>query len=120
MRMLCRLSVLLLFLASCGKNSDSEPVPVYTTVDGIWTYTTPDKAVSVEFELKTTGSVVEILNATIKVGNVEGEAAGTVTGVDLPVIDQIRINANDAVLVTNYSITFMNCSVSSNFVFITA
>lgn len=103
---------------SCGK-SDSEPVPVYTSPDGIWTYTTPDKAIMVEFELKTSGSgVLEIVSASIEVSKQPGVAAGQLTNVDLPVIEQIRINANDAGLVVPYAITFNNCSISSTFNFI--
>lgn len=101
-------------MAGCGKSS-SDPVPSYSSPDGIWTYTTPDKAITVEFELKTTDGVLGVVNSTIKVSGTTGQAATLLTDVDLPTISQIRINANDAVLVLPYAITFEICTVSSNF-----
>lgn len=104
-------------ILSCGK--EETPLPVYTSPDGIWTYTTPDKSIMVEFELKTSDTgVLEILNSTIEVAKTPGEAAGQLTNVDLPFIEQIRINANDAGLVVPYTITFNTCSVNSTFNFI--
>lgn len=108
---------LCIVLLGCGKNN-TDPLPVHSSPDGTWTYTTPDKAMSVQFDLKTTGSVVEVLNTTIVVGQQSGMAAGTISGVNLPVVDQIRINANDPVIVTNYSITFINCTFSEDYNFI--
>ncbi len=104
---------------SCAKN-EAEPEPVYTTADGTWTYTTPDKKIKVEFELKTsaTGELEIKYPATIEVNEVPGEAAGVLTNVDLPEIEQIRINANNAVHVQPYSITFTDCSVNGKFDFI--
>ena len=105
-------------LLGCGKNDTTEPQPVHSTPDGNWTYTTPDKSISVDFTLQTTGTTLEIINVFIKVSSNPGDAAGQISGVSLPTIDQIRINANDIVLVKPYSITFVNCTMSSNFNFI--
>lgn len=106
--------VLFVLLSGCGKDS-STPAPVYTSVDGVWSYTTPDNAITVEFELKTSSGTLGITANSIKVGGVAGQAAGTLMGVSLPAIGEIRVNANDAVLVQPYFITFANCAVSSNY-----
>lgn len=108
------LALVLVGLSGCGKNS-SEPAPVYTSPDGIWVYTTPDKSIHVEFELNTSSGTLAILDPTIEVSGTAGTAAGQLTNVDLPLIEQIRINANDASLVVPYAITFMNCSMGSAF-----
>jgi hypothetical protein len=109
------LAVFVLFMASCGK--DSVPAePTFAIPDGIWTYKTPDNGISVDFELKTTDGVLQIVNpASIKVGGTPGVAAALITGVTLPNIDEIRINANDIALVQPYSIKFTNCIVNSTF-----
>lgn len=111
--------ITIVLLNGCGKDEE-QPVPTYTSPDGIWTYTTPDKAITVEFELKTTDGVLGIQNATIKVSDTPGQAAAQMTNVDLPVIERIRINANDAALVLPYSITFDQCTISSNYSAISA
>lgn len=118
MRNFVGFALVLVALVGCGKK-DSEPAPVYTSADGIWAYATPDNKIKVEFELKTTTSgALQLLNPTIEVDGVAGDAAGTLTNIDLPFIEQIRINANDAALVQPYAITFMDCSVSTNFSYI--
>lgn len=115
MRKLVVCALVLIAIGGCGKK-DSEPAPAYTSLDGIWTYATPDMAIVVDFELKTSISgTVQVLNPTIKVDGTQGAAVGTLTNVDLPLIEQLRINANDAALVNNYSITFSDCTVSSTF-----
>lgn len=106
--------VVALAIAGCGKDS-SDPAPTHGSVDGVWTYTTPDKAIAVDFELKTVDGVLQILNATMKVVNTSGQAAAVLSGVDLPAIAEIRINANDAVIVLPYTITFDICVVGSTF-----
>jgi len=110
--------VALVILAGCAKDT---PAPVFTSPDGTWTYTTPDQKISVDFELKTnSSSVLEILNCTIKVNNVPGAAAGTMTGVSLPDINDIKVNANDAGLVYPFYITFINCTINAGFTQIAA
>lgn len=111
--------IIVLVLAGCSKDS-GDPAPAFTSPDGIWTYTTPDKAISVEFELKTTNGVLGVVNGTITVSDTKGQASVVLTDVDLPAIARIRINANDAVLVLPYAITFDLCTVSSNFNIISA
>lgn len=114
----CGFFIVLLFLTACSKDT---PAPSFTSADGVWTYKTPDNNISVDFELKTTGGVLGIVNpATIKVGGTQGVAAALMSGVALPAIGEIRINANDAGLVQPYSITFSSCSVNSTYTQITA
>jgi hypothetical protein len=119
MRNLFLALITIVLFTGCGKDEE-QPVPTFTSPDGIWTYTTPDKAITVEFELKTTDGVLAILNATITVSGTSGQAAAQMTNVGLPAIEQIRINANDAVLVLPYAITFDLCTVSSNYSAISA
>lgn len=100
-------------VSGCGKDSVG---PTYASAEGMWTYTTPDNAISVTFELKVmAGGSLEILNPAIVVGGTPGIAAGQLTGISLPTIGMIRINANDVGLVQPYAITFNTCSVSADF-----
>lgn len=110
--------VILLLAMACSKDT---PAPSFTSADGVWTYKTPDGSISVDFELKTTGGVLGIVNpASITVSGTQGVAAAVMNGVALPAIGEIRINANDAGLVLPYAITFTTCSVNSTFTQITA
>ncbi len=112
MRISIVLLVLLAGLAGCG---NTPPAPSPTTPDGTWSYKTPDNSISVDFELKTMGGTLAIVNPAIAVSGTSGEAAGQLTDVALPAIGMIRINANDAGLIQPYSITFNMCSVSTDF-----
>ena len=113
-----RFAVLSIFslslLLGCGKN---DPVmPALTSVDGSWTYTTPDGTIKVDFDLtKNDSDELIVSNSKITVAGTKGEAATQVFGARLPAIDSMRINANDAVLVQPYKITFYLCSVSGDF-----
>jgi len=117
MRKLVGIALILVVLLSCGKDK-TEPAPTYTSIDGIWTYTI--EGIAVEFELKTVGDVLEIMNTSIVVDDVNGDAAGTLSGSDLPLIQQIRVNANDADLTYPYTVTFTDCMISTNFAIISA
>ncbi len=112
MRVTIVIFVLFSGLAGCG---NTPPAPSFTTPDGTWTYKTPDNAISVDFELKTTSGILAIVNPAIAVGGTPGVAAAQITDVVLPGIGKIRINANDAGLVQPYSITFNTCTVSTDF-----
>ncbi len=102
----------------CAKDT---PAPVFTSADGTWTYTTPDKTISVDFELKTmTGGGLEVVTSSIKVNNVSGQAAGQLMGVALPNINEIKINANDVGLVYPFYISFINCTLNASFTQIAA
>ena len=114
MRSLCLTFLGLILLFGCGK--DKAVTPVKSNPDGRWTYTTPDNSISVEFDLKSTASgSVEILNPVIVVLGTTGVAAAQMTDINVPSIGTIRINANDSDLVHPFSITFTNCTLSSDF-----
>jgi len=104
------LSIFALFLitlyAGC---SSSSPAPA--TIDGKWTYTTTDGKIKVTFELTTsTSGDVTIKNpASITVNGTSGDAAAQITGVSMPNIGTIIINANSPALVYSHSITFTTC-----------
>lgn len=100
-------------LSGCSKESTPGP----SSAEGKWTYTTPDGKITVDFELvKTTAGSVDLQNSAIVVnGTTSGLTAGQITGVSLPDIAMIRINANDATLVYPYSITFSTAKVTSDF-----
>ena len=100
-----------LIVFACGKESSGP-----SSAEGKWAYTTSDGKISVTFELmKSAGGTLELQNPTIKVNGTSGIAAGLMTGVSLPAIGSIRINANDPALTYNYSITFTNGQVSGDF-----
>ena len=117
MRCLLWLSILTI-LSTCSKSST--PAPVFSSVLGAWTYTTPDNKISVDFVLVNSPSgSLDIQNPIIKVNGVSGVAAALMTGVSLPAIGSIRINANDIRLIQPYSIIFTNCVVATDFTRIT-
>jgi hypothetical protein len=100
-----------LIILGCSKHKD----PGFTSAEGKWTYTTPDSKIGVTFELVKNGSGLDIQNQTIKVDAVAYQSAGQITGVSLPAIQLVRINANDSKAVFNYNIEFDNGTVSSDF-----
>ncbi len=105
--MLC----LVVGLVGCSK-SDSGP----SSAEGSWTYTTADKKLTVTFELvKNSSGSLTIQNQTYKLDGTVYESAATITGVALPTIGGITINANDAKLTYAYFINFHNSKVSSDF-----
>lgn len=104
------LSTVVLFLVTLYSGcSSSSPAP--SIIDGKWTYTTADGKVKVNFELSTSAAgAVEIKNpASITVNGITGNGAASVTGVSMPNIGTISINANDAALTYPHSITFAAC-----------
>lgn len=110
------LIVWLLGVFGCGKD-EPEPVPTFSSVDGKWTYRTPDKKIDVDFELSTNATgELNILNATISINGTVGQAAAQIFDVNLPAIDSIRINANDASLTYPYYIAFSGCTLAEDFV----
>jgi hypothetical protein len=111
-----RLKVLLIiaFVGLAGACSKSSSGP--TSAEGKWSYTTPDSKMSVTFDLvKTSSGSLDIQNPTIKIEGVSYIAAAVMTGVALPLIGQIRINANDAKAVYPFDIKFNNGKVNSDF-----
>ena len=106
------LLICLVALACSSKHKD----PGFTSVEGKWTYTTPDSKVGVTFELvKTSSGDLTIQNQTMKLDGTLYQSAVLMTGVSLPAIQKIRINANDIVAVYPYNIEFDDCIVSSDF-----
>ena len=107
--------LLLIFLCAAGCSSKHKD-PGFTSVAGKWTYTTPDNKVAVTFELaKSASGDVSLQNQTMKLDGTQYESAAQMTGVNIPTIQKIRINANDIKAIYNYSIEFDNCTVSSDF-----
>ena len=107
---------LLLVFADCGK-STSGP----STAEGKWTYTTPDSKISITFDLiKSASGSYEIQNQALKIDGTQCmngicESVAEMTGVGLPDIASIRINANDPKATYPYYIKFLNAKVSSDF-----
>jgi len=105
------IAVLSLISVGCSK-SNSGP----TSPEGKWTYTTPDNKINVTFDLvKTSTGSYDVQNQTIKIEGVSYNAEKQVTGVVIPAIASIRINANDAKAVYPYYVQFLNGTVSSDF-----
>jgi hypothetical protein len=102
---------LIVALLGCSK-SDSGP----SSAEGSWAYTTSDGKVAVTFQLvKTSSGSLNIQNQTYKLNGTSYESAAVITGVALPAIATIKINANDAKITYPYDITFNNIKVSSDF-----
>ena len=110
------LFILLIIAAGCSKHKD----PGYTSAEGKWAYTTPDSKVAVTFELvKNSSGGLDIQNQTIKIDGTLCQSASQITGVSLPAIQKIRINANDAKVVYPYNIEFNTGTVIGDFKTIT-
>ncbi len=111
-----QLSIVLLIiitglLSHCSKSASGP-----SSAEGKWTYTTPDSKVTVTFDLvKTSAGSLDIQNQTIKIDGTVYNAEKQISGVNLPIIGLIRINANDAKAVYPYYIQFTNGSVSGDF-----
>jgi hypothetical protein len=104
-------SFVVVVMMGCTK-SDSGP----SSAEGSWTYTTPDAKVAVTFQLvKTASGSLAIQNQTYKLSGTSYESAAVISGVALPAIATIKINANDAKLTYPYYILFTNIKVSSDF-----
>ena len=103
---------LLLVAWACSKDKD----PSFSSAEGKWKYTTPDSKVAVTFELvKTPSSGLDITSPIIKIDGTLYNAEKQISGVSLPVIGTIRINANDSKAVYPYNIIFNNGVVNSDF-----
>lgn len=98
-------------LAACSKSSSGP-----TSAEGSWTYTTADSKISVTFQLvKNSSGSLDIQNQTFKLNGTVYESAAVISGVALPAIASIKINANDAKLTYPYYILFTGITVSSDF-----
>ena len=112
--MILRLVVVVSFfmiVAACSK-SNSGP----SSAEGNWTYTTPDGKIKVNFELvKTSSGSLDVQNQSIRIDGTVYMAEKEITGVSLPDIAKIRINANDAKITYPYYVQLLNGKVSGDF-----
>ncbi len=107
-----RIAILLLVLLACSKDKD----PGFTSAEGKWKYVTSDGKIAVTFELvKIPSGGLDITNPTMKIDGTLYNAEKQISGVNLPVIGTIRINANDSKAVYPYNIIFNNGVVRSDF-----
>ncbi len=114
MQILKTLLFFLALLAVSGGCSKSSSGP--SSAEGKWAYTTSDGKIVVTFDLvKTSTGSLDIQNQTMKIDGTAYNAEKQISGVALPLIGSIRINANDAKAVYPYYILFTNGSVSSDF-----
>ncbi len=105
------ITILVGVVCACSKSSSGP-----TSAEGKWAYTTPDNKMSISFDLvKTASGSLDIQNSTIKIDGVAYNSAATISGVALPAIGLIRVNANDAKAVYPYDIRFTNGKVSGDF-----
>ncbi len=106
--------ICLCLITLCAGCSKSSPAPA--TAVGQWTYTTTNGKIKVSFELvKTASGSMDIKNpASITVNGTLGVAVAQISGVSIPDIASIIINANDAALTYPYSITFTSCKFLSD------
>lgn len=101
---------LVVVMGSCGKDD-----PEFTSAAGMWTYTTPDGKIGIDFELKQDGATWNVVNEVIRVDGVEYNAALQASGIAPPAIGSIRINANDPVAVYAYFLLLSGGTVSGDF-----
>jgi hypothetical protein len=105
---ICVLIVVL--LGSCGSDD-----PEFTSAAGVWTYTTADGKIGVDFELKQNGSTWSVLNQVIRVEGTTYNAEVQASGIEPPAVGSIRINANDSKAVYAYFILLSGGEVSGDF-----
>ena len=114
MRVLRLLIIVIYFVGAAGACSKSSSGP--TSAEGKWIYTTPDGKITVNFDLvKTSSGSLDVQNQSLKINGAVYNSENEITGVSLPDIASIRINANDAKAVYPYSIKFLNGKVSGDF-----
>lgn len=100
-----------LALGACSKGSSGP-----TSAEGKWTYTTPDSKITVTFELvKTSAGSLDVQNQSLTINGAAYLSEKQISGVSLPTIATLRINANDAKAIYPYYILFTNGKVSSDF-----
>jgi hypothetical protein len=106
----CLCICLLALDSGCSKSS-----PVSAEITGKWTYATTDGKVKVNFEFLKSATGVVTINpaATMTVNGVTGNAAAQASGINIPDITSISINANDQVFTYGYYITFNACKYVS-------
>lgn len=104
--------ILLLLVSGCGKDDEV----VFTSLLGSWTYATPDGKIKVTFDIVGgTTDLLAIQNQKIIVDGQEGRAEIQIENVEEKTIGSLRINANDAKLVSPYNIVFTKLSASADF-----
>jgi hypothetical protein len=108
-RWICLLSLVVL-MGSCGKDD-----PGFTSAAGIWTYTTADGKIGVDFELKPDGTNWTVINPVIRVEGETFNAEVQASGITPPDIGSIRINANDSKAVYAYFLLLSGGTVSGDF-----
>lgn len=109
--------MLMLVCAGCSKHKDAGPT--FTSLEGSWTYTTPDNKINVTFDLVKSGDTLDLKNPSIKVDGTTGNAYAEIASSSATVIDRIAINANDAKLAVPYNIIAQTGAASTDFKTIT-
>lgn len=106
--------IIVFFVTVAGGCSKSPSGP--SSAEGKWTYTTADSKIKVTFDLvKTASGSLDIQNPAMTVDGTLANASAVITGVSLPDIVSMRINANDMKVTYPYYIFFSACKVSSDF-----
>ena len=97
--------------SACGPGNSGP-----SSTDGRWTYTTADNKVKVQLELKKNASnSLDIQNSVLTIEGVTYNSAAQISGVNLPLITFMRVNANDAKAIYSYDIQFAAGTVSNDF-----
>ncbi len=109
---------LLVALSSCKDDKDD---PAFTSAEGKWTYTTPDSKITIGFEVvKGATGTIQINGTSLTVDGKTVTPETQTAGINLPIIESMRFNANDAGLVYPYAIKFIQTTVSADFSTMTA
>lgn len=104
--------VIISLFTGCSKDDDTG----FTSLIGLWTYTTPDEKIKVEFDVVGGDKdILNVINQKIYVEDEEGMANVEIESVAETSFGRIRINANDTDLVYPYDIVFTNLVASADF-----
>jgi hypothetical protein len=110
MRKLITWTLVVLVFGACGSDD-----PEFSSAAGVWTYTTPDGKVGVDFELVKNGSTWTATNQVIRLEGTAYKAEIQGSGLTDTAIGSIRINANDTKAVYAYFMLFSGGTISGDF-----
>jgi hypothetical protein len=102
--------LIVVLLVACGSDD-----PEFSSAAGVWTYTSPDGKIGVDFELVKNGSTWNAINPVIRIEGTTYNAEIVGSALTDTSIGSIRINANDSKAVYAYFILFSGGTIGGDF-----